>query len=374
MKREIAREDFFSDGKIDVLEIEDALSEVRRARRHAGEIDFCGTRGGIGAKKRFGALDARFLFRGSCLCSATKPRGLAPQQIQSIRFGAFFLSEPDDFLLEIIFIRSAFFGAVFDELAAIELDDAIANRVEDPPIVRDHQHRAAEIVHEKIFEPLDRFDVEMVRGFVENRERGLRDENSRERDAATFSAAHRRDGSIELAHAELLENFFRDVIARPSAELFDALGQRRLFRDETVLRFAFVDALGNFAMTRRRRLPRSESFTRNVTRRLRAVERGLLLEVCDRRVTPPIDRSFVRDFYAREHAKQGRFSGAVHAEQTDALAANDRDRHVGKKRLRSERFRNVTRAENRHAQTMSRNSRSGFSRYAMMSYANAAPT
>ncbi len=214
--------------------------------------------------------------------------------------------------------------------------------------MRDHEDRAVVVGREERLEPLDRRGVEVVGRFVEDGERRPRDEEAREGDAAPFAAAHRRDRTIALEHAEALEHVVDDVIARPAAEVLDAIGERSLLRDQLGVGFAVLDALRDLRVARGDRGPLGETFRADFSRGLRAVELGLLGEVEDGRVASPVDDTFVGRLRAREHAQERRFARAVDAEQADALPARDRDRDAREERLRPVGLRHAARAEDRH--------------------------
>ena len=71
---------------------------------------------------------------------------------------------------------------VAGELAAIELDDAQRDAIEEAPVVRDEKH-AARKREQHFLQPFDRRDIEMIGRFVEKEQVGLEHQRPRQRDA-----------------------------------------------------------------------------------------------------------------------------------------------------------------------------------------------
>ena len=81
--------------------------------------------------------------------------------------------------------------------AALELEHARRDALEEPAIVRDEQHGAVEAV-ELVLEPLERAQVEVVRRLVEQQQVGVRRERARERGARQLAARERLERALEL--------------------------------------------------------------------------------------------------------------------------------------------------------------------------------
>ena len=81
------------------------------------------------------------------------------------------------------------------EPAAVQLDHAGGHAVEKGAIVRDEQQRAREI-REQLLEPLDRFDVEVIGGLVEQHQLGLDHQGAGQRRALLLPAG-------QLLHARV---------------------------------------------------------------------------------------------------------------------------------------------------------------------------
>ncbi len=83
-------------------------------------------------------------------------------------------------------------AGVLVQVEVLDLDDARDHGVEEGPVVRDDDRRAAEGA-EPGFEPLDARDVEEVRGLVEKQDVGRLEEDLRERRAVAPAAGERID-------------------------------------------------------------------------------------------------------------------------------------------------------------------------------------
>src|SRR5436309_8005922 len=77
---------------------------------------------------------------------------------------------------------------ITDEFRVRDLDDAADELIQKFAIVRDHDNRAG--ISSQIFlEPLKRFEIEMIRRFVEQKEVGLHYEQAREMSAHDTAAS-----------------------------------------------------------------------------------------------------------------------------------------------------------------------------------------
>src|SRR5207237_2517142 len=87
------------------------------------------------------------------------------------------------------------------QLRVRDLDDAADKLIQKFAIVRDHDNRAW-ITSQIFLEPLKRFEIEMIRRFVEQKEVGFHHEQAREmraHDPATAQGARR---AIEISFAK----------------------------------------------------------------------------------------------------------------------------------------------------------------------------
>src|SRR5207248_1780445 len=92
-------------------------------------------------------------------------------------------------------------AAVANELRMGNLDDAPDQLIQKLAIVRDHDNRARIIL--KIFlEPLERFEIEMVRRFVEKKKIRFHHQQPREMRAHDPAAAQSARRAIEISFAK----------------------------------------------------------------------------------------------------------------------------------------------------------------------------
>src|SRR5690606_37294507 len=110
-----------------------------------------------------GTVDAGARLGGARLGLAAQPLELAAEEVLAVGLGA--LGERGPLGLGLEVRAEASLVAVDD--AALDLEGAGADAVEDVAVVGDEQHGAAVVLGEVALEPLDGGDVEMVGGLVE---------------------------------------------------------------------------------------------------------------------------------------------------------------------------------------------------------------
>ena len=142
----------------------------------------------------------------------------------------------------------------------------------------------------------------MVRRLVEDGEIGLRDEDAGEGDAASLSAAHRSDRPLDVDHAQVQEDLVDLVVARPSAEPLDVLGEGLLLLHELVVDLALADAMRDGVVGRLRRVPRREALACDLAWAAIRVELRLLREVEDGGIAPAVDAARIHGLEAGEDA------------------------------------------------------------------------
>src|SRR6185436_10838177 len=98
-----------------------------------------------------------------------------------------------------------------------------------------------------------------------------------------------------------------------------------------------------------RRLPSNERLFDDHAWRLFGIELGLLRQIEHARAAPAFDDAGVRLLDSGEHAEQRALTGAVHAQEAHALAANERERNVREQRLGAVSLGEIPGAQNRHA-------------------------
>ena len=86
-------------------------------------------------------------------------------------------------------------------LAGLELEHGRADRLEEPAIVRDEDDRGVERLQVRL-QPLQRLDVEVVGGLVEQQQVGIARERARQRRAGQLAAGERLQRAVQVLVAE----------------------------------------------------------------------------------------------------------------------------------------------------------------------------
>jgi hypothetical protein len=90
--------------------------------------------------------------------------------------------------------------------STIKFEYSVCHAIKNVTIVR-HEYETAAVTIESIFEPCNRIDVEMVCGFVKDKEVAGSDEGTRKRDALGLTARQATGVSVgERGHAEMVKN------------------------------------------------------------------------------------------------------------------------------------------------------------------------
>ena len=102
--------------------------------------------------------------------------------------------------------------------AGLDLQHAGADGLEEPAVVRDEHDRGVER-DERLLEPLERLDVEVVGRLVEQQQVGLRGERAGQRAARQLAAGERRERAVEvgLGEAEAVDDGAGAVAPRVAA-------------------------------------------------------------------------------------------------------------------------------------------------------------
>ena len=115
----------------------------------------------------------------------------------------------DQRVAPLLLLRQIFFVVAAVEVDALvpDLDDAIDRDVEEIAVVRD-QHVGEGILQQVLFQPVARFEIEMVRGLVEQQQVGLRQQQLGQRDAHLPAAGEFFGVArpVFLAEAEAVEH------------------------------------------------------------------------------------------------------------------------------------------------------------------------
>src|SRR6266853_414090 len=95
----------------------------------------------------------------------------------------------------LLFPIGAVVARIRAQVSAVEIDDPQRDRIEEAPVVRDEQHAARE-AKQRLFQPFDRGEIEMVGRFVEEEQIGCHDEGARQRHALLQAARELRYGIV----------------------------------------------------------------------------------------------------------------------------------------------------------------------------------
>jgi len=231
--------------------------------------------------------------------------------------------------------------------AAIELEDARREARQQRAIVRHEEDGAAEL-EEPLFQRLDRLDVEMVGGFVEEQEIGIADQRAGERHAPSESP--RQVGDLRVGVESVDRERGGDALVQaPAVAPLDLVLE---LLDPAQRRAAGRDLVGGVVILREQRADLGEPARDHVEDRRGLVRDQLLRELRDAQPGLAPDLAAVRRDPPRRDAEQGGLPRAVPPDQADALAGVQLERGAVEQRLRSERDRDLVEALERHARML----------------------
>ena len=226
---------------------------------------------------------------------------------------------------------------VIGDLAQRQFDRAVGDVVQKGAVVRNEQHRAV-VIPEILFEPLNRLDVEVVRRFVQQEDRGPPEQQLRQLDTHAPAARELARGAPEIRpfEPEAQQRLLDVRVAGLAAEdMIVVLRVVQTVQELFVFGAFVVGALGDLArqgldlglepqhlleglggLLRERRGVRHAHRLRQVSDRAVAVERhgarrGLL--------------------FARDDAQERGFARSVLAHQSDAVLRVDQQRNIVEK-------------------------------------------
>ncbi len=236
------------------------------------------------------------------------------------------------------------------ELPLIELEGALADRLEQVAIVGDQQERPAVAARQVLLEPLDGLHVEVVRRLVEDRQVRRRDQQPREVDPSPLAAAEPVHLRVRVLQAEVGEHRRRLALAVPATEPLDRRGGLGLLVEERLqllrararghrLAHSVVACLGL--------APRAETAEHDLLGGPPLGEDRSLREVVDGGVPAQGDLAAVGGLEAGEDLRQRGLARAVVADQADALALPDRQVGAREERTLAEGLLQATGGEDR---------------------------
>ena len=269
------------------------------------------------------ALDARLGLRRARWRTAPHPLGLAAQQVLARGLRVALRHEPRRALLEVIAVAAL----VRDETAAIELDDAIDDPIEEVTVVG-HEHQRRRRLEEPILEPIGDKRIEVVRRLVEEEQLRTRQQQARERHPSPLTAGEIGRIRVEVRQIEGRQGRLDAMLDVVAAEALQLRLQRRKAPHELLEPVSLggrerrVDGVEVREHTR----PVPEPLTHDVADRLRRVELRLLFEVTEAQPAPDAADALIRRVVPGEDAQERALPRAVAAEQADPLAVADLER------------------------------------------------
>ena len=200
---EVAQDDFFGrPGFGDVLTLEDFRTDVDVLALEA-HLPFLDALPGFGLEFVESFLAVAGLVSAGLGLTAHPVEFAAIEVVGVLEFGSAVI-HPLLPLFEIIGVVAL----IGEERLGVELDDEIADAVEEIAVVRHHEQRLV-ATGEKAFKPLDHFEVEVIGGLVEDEEVGVGDECVSQCYAFLLSAAELPHRLVEVGDFQLRENLFR---------------------------------------------------------------------------------------------------------------------------------------------------------------------
>ncbi len=188
--------------------------------------------------------------------------------------------------------------------------------------MRDGDDRAR-VLLQVLFEPRDRLGVEVVRRLVQEKNVGLHQEQSAQSDAPLLAARKHFDGRVAGRAAQSVHRHLKARVQVPSVRGVQLLLHLALTREQLVhlvVRHLFAELGVDLVELFEERDGLRDGLFDDLADGLRLVEARLLFEVADGvagRKYGLAGKTLVR---ARDDAEQGRFAGAVEADDADLRA------------------------------------------------------
>ncbi len=167
-------------------------------------------------------LDAGLRLGLARLGALAHPFALTRQRPLAGRFLASLLGHA----LGLLFQVGRVVALVGDAPATVELEDPAGHVVQEVSVVGDHQHRTG-IFAKMLFQPSDRFCVEVVRRFVEEQQVGLRQQQLAERHPALLATGKIVDGGISRRAAQCIHRHLDLAVQVPEVLRVDDVLQLR---------------------------------------------------------------------------------------------------------------------------------------------------
>ena len=306
-----------AEGLGDVFELGHDLAAALALRDF--ELDAAGhvAARGVGGAQAFEALDARHRARAAGFDAFADPDLFLRQQLVEARVGHGLVGQ----LLRLERLVGSEVAGVAAQQAAVELDDAGADVVQEGAVVRD-QHDAALEVLEQVFQPGDGVEVQVVGRLVEEEHVGAGHQGAGQGHALFHAAREAGDRQVGR-QVQALQGLFDALLPVPAVAGLD-LGHERFHLIGVALAMGDgFEALAQLADV-------AQAFADGALHRGAFAERGLLRHVGQLDALLHLHLAVVELVDADHDFQQGGLAGAVAADQADALAGLQREGGVVK--------------------------------------------
>ena len=231
------------------------------------------------------------------------------------------------------------FHPVVDDLSAGDFQRAIGDIIDESAVVA-HEHHSRRTLCQKLLQPLDRLNVEMVRRLVEQQHVGTAQQNLRQLDAHAPTAGELAGGAVEVGAEEAQSQqraLHLGLIAFAAEHQVALVLLREPLHESHVVVALVVGALGEFAFHALHALLQP----RCVAERLAGLflHGGIvgqphhLRQIAYRGVVRNIDRAARGLLLATQNLQQRRLARAVLAHEGDAVAIVDDETCLAEQRL-----------------------------------------
>ncbi len=264
--------------------------------------------GGALHAQRLQPRDARDAARAPRLDALADPDLLLGEQLVGARLGLRLGGE--------LLVAGALVGRVVAgvaaQLAAVELDDARADRVEEGAVVG-HDDRAAAKGQQQLLEPGDGVEVEVIGRLVEQQDLGARDQRLGQRDALERAARELADALL-AGQPEALQRGLHARFPVPAVERLQACLQR-----------VEVDAVGMRLVGRAQRARLGDAVGHRLEHAGRTVEDRLLRDIAHAQPRRELQQAVVGALQPGDDLEQRGLAAAVAPDQPEPLAGFERE-------------------------------------------------
>ena len=166
-----------------------------------------------------------------------------------------------------------------------------------------HREKLRIIGKEELLEPFDSLDVEMIRRLVENCKIRCRNQQTRESDAARFTATQCIDHAIRIRNPEMTDGGLGLVLPFPATLALERLPDPGLLHGQPSLlvrKRCFAERFGQLIEAPPGRGPIRESLEDHTPDRSAGREARFLLQKIDRRVASSGDLSAIERFESQD--------------------------------------------------------------------------